>query len=114
MDPNWHFTPFLLIILNNYPQMMLLYILLHISISVSPLQFWGQRYCLFWVQELLGLHEIHLGHLGYSRIDCRITEARRDFLSSVFNTLGGTPFSPGALLFANFVVDFLISYHEMG
>ena len=34
-------------------------------------------------------------------------------LSSYLNELGGTPFSTGALSFANFVMDFFISSHEM-
>ena len=34
--------------------------------------------------------------------------------SSALNALGGTPFSPGALSFASFVVAFVIFSHEMG
>ena len=33
---------------------------------------------------------------------------------SALNALGGTPFSPGALSFANLVVVFFISSNEMG
>ena len=35
-------------------------------------------------------------------------------LLSAFNALGGTPFIPGDISFADFVVDFLMSSHEMG
>ena len=34
--------------------------------------------------------------------------------SSALNKLGGTPLSPGAFSFANFVVAFFISSHDMG
>ena len=41
VDPNWHFTLCLLIILNCRPHMMLMYILLTMSIRVAPLHFLG-------------------------------------------------------------------------
>ena len=34
--------------------------------------------------------------------------------SSALNELGGTPFGPGELSFANFMVDLFISSHDIG
>ena len=41
MDPNCHFTPCLMIILNSRPHMILLYILLLMYIRVTPIQLLG-------------------------------------------------------------------------
>ena len=41
VDPKWHFTPCLLIILNSLPHMMLLHTLFHVSIRVTHLHFLG-------------------------------------------------------------------------
>ena len=108
VDPHWNFMPCLLIIFNIYPHIIVLYILLPISIWVTPIHLLVLEVSPFWSIGTTW----HSCHSSKSYCLCQIwfknSRIQEGFTSLIdLNALDGTPLSPGTLSFANFVVGFL-------
>ena len=114
-DPNWYFTPCVLIILNSILHRRLLKILLPMSIRLTHLHLlWSDGSPLFGTGTIWPSCHSSKSMLSFQNSRMKLKWTFRFSGDIALEALGDTPFSPGALLLVRYFTASVNYFQEVG